>query len=119
MISEAYVRLWREGADFGLPIAQTLPHIAGDLFYLAKHLKSAPGGSHVTHRNSLGLLILAGWMSVAAIGCSSQSDLSKLQKPAVAFLKENKGKSKFRTEISALDPLTGNTDTDKRTFKFK
>ena len=38
----------------------------------------------MTHRNSLGLLILAGWMSVAAIGCSSQSDLSKLQKPAVS-----------------------------------
>jgi peptidoglycan lytic transglycosylase D len=38
----------------------------------------------VTHRNSIGLLILAGWISVAAIGCSSQSDLSKLERPAVA-----------------------------------
>lgn len=38
----------------------------------------------MTHRNSIGLLILAGWMSLAAIGCSSHSDLSQLQQPAVS-----------------------------------
>ncbi len=43
----------------------------------------------------------------------------KLTKQGLAFLKENKGKSKFRTSYQAVDPLTGNTDTDARTFKFK
>ncbi|HKW13298.1 MAG TPA: LysM peptidoglycan-binding domain-containing protein [Candidatus Krumholzibacteria bacterium] len=38
----------------------------------------------MTHRNLIGLLTLAGWMSVAAIGCSSQTDLSKLDKPALS-----------------------------------
>jgi membrane-bound lytic murein transglycosylase D len=38
----------------------------------------------VTHRNFVGLLTLAGWICVAAIGCSSQSDLSKLEKPALS-----------------------------------
>lgn len=38
----------------------------------------------MTYRNSIGLLILAGWMSVAAIGCSSHSDLNKLQQPSVS-----------------------------------
>ena len=43
----------------------------------------------------------------------------KLTKAGLAFLKENKSKSKFRTEYEATDPLTGNTDTDTRAFKFK
>jgi hypothetical protein len=43
----------------------------------------------------------------------------KLTKAGVAYLKENKGKSKYVTKIQAVDPLTGNTDTDQRTFKFK
>jgi hypothetical protein len=43
----------------------------------------------------------------------------KLTKSGLAFLKENKSKAKFRTEYTATDPLTGNTDTDTRAFKFK
>jgi hypothetical protein len=43
----------------------------------------------------------------------------ELNKAGRAFVKENKKKSKFRTSIAAVDPLTGNTDTDARTFKFK
>jgi membrane-bound lytic murein transglycosylase D len=37
----------------------------------------------VTHRNVSGLLVLAGWISVAAIGCSSSADRRNLE-PAVA-----------------------------------
>jgi membrane-bound lytic murein transglycosylase D len=37
----------------------------------------------VTHRNSIGLLILVGWLSVAAIGCSSGPDQRNLD-PAIA-----------------------------------
>jgi hypothetical protein len=40
-------------------------------------------------------------------------------KSNVGFLKANKKKSKFRTSIQAVDPATGNTDTDQRVFRFK
>src|SRR4051812_48978889 len=43
----------------------------------------------------------------------------KLTKSGLAFLKANKSKAKFRTQYTATDPLTGNTDTDMRAFKFK
>ena len=43
----------------------------------------------------------------------------ELPKAGVAFIKENKGKSKFVTTIRAVNTLTGDTDTDKRNFKFK
>jgi hypothetical protein len=42
-----------------------------------------------------------------------------LTKPGVAFLKENKSKSKLVTKIQAINTVTGDTDTDKRNFKFK
>lgn len=43
----------------------------------------------------------------------------KISKAGAAFLKENKGKSSLRTKIQAVNTLTGDTDTDQRTFKFK
>lgn len=43
----------------------------------------------------------------------------KLSKSGAAFLKKNKDKSKLRTKIRAVNTVTGDTDTDKRTFKFK
>lgn len=43
----------------------------------------------------------------------------KLTKAGHGYLKENKGKSKLVTKIQAVDTLTGDTDTDKRNFKFK
>lgn len=42
-----------------------------------------------------------------------------VNKAGAAFLKENKAKSKFRTKITAVNTLTGDTDTDQRVFKFK
>lgn len=35
------------------------------------------------------------------------------------FLKDNVGKSKIASKVSAVDINTGDTDTDKRTFKLK
>jgi hypothetical protein len=43
----------------------------------------------------------------------------KISKAAAAFLKKNKGKSKLVTKIQAVNTLTGDTDTDKRNYKFK
>jgi hypothetical protein len=43
----------------------------------------------------------------------------KLNKAGAAFLKANKGKAKLRTKITAVNTLTGDTDTDQRVFKFK
>jgi hypothetical protein len=43
----------------------------------------------------------------------------KLSKAGAAFLKDNKKKSKLVTKISAVSTLTGDTDTDKRNYKFK
>jgi hypothetical protein len=43
----------------------------------------------------------------------------KLNKAGAAFLKENKSKAKLRTKITAVNTVTGDTDTDQRVFKFK
>lgn len=40
-------------------------------------------------------------------------------KANVAFLKKNKKKSKLRTKVNAVNTVTGDTDADQRTFKFK
>jgi hypothetical protein len=39
--------------------------------------------------------------------------------PLLKELKENPGKFKLAVTISASDPVTGETDVDKRTYRFK
>ena len=43
----------------------------------------------------------------------------KPNKPARAAIKANIGSSKLRTEVTATNTATGETDKDRRTFKFK
>jgi hypothetical protein len=43
----------------------------------------------------------------------------KPNKPARDAIKDNIAKAKLRTEVTATNVATGETDTDKRTFKFK
>jgi hypothetical protein len=43
----------------------------------------------------------------------------KLNRPALAALKRHRRKARLRTRIFAVDLTTGDTDTDRRTFRFK
>jgi membrane-bound lytic murein transglycosylase D len=71
-------RVWRGEADFGLPIAQAMTHIAGDptnsqgaLARSRRHL--------VTLRNSIGHFIIACSIAIAAIGCASNPKSSGIE----------------------------------------
>jgi hypothetical protein len=43
----------------------------------------------------------------------------KPNKPARSAIKSHLGSSKLRTSVTATNVLTGETDTDRRTFRFK
>ena len=43
----------------------------------------------------------------------------KLNRPGLAALKRYRNEARLRTRISAVDSTTGDTDVDRRTFRFK